>query len=147
MNATISPEATAPLVEFIYEAIAVLESDLIMIGASGVESVEDIDAFKVRYPFAFQARRRSPQTLLLNSRTRPNPSPRLRWNRPRALPHHRRRPRQCSPAIARRPRLLPIASCRCQPSISACSHRRARDCGRIPQTPQAPRLPRPLRPR
>ncbi len=28
MNATIGPEATAPLVEFIYEAIAVLESDL-----------------------------------------------------------------------------------------------------------------------
>ena len=54
MNATISPEATAPLVEFIYEAIAVLESDLIMISANGVESVEDIDAFKVRYPFAFQ---------------------------------------------------------------------------------------------
>ena len=54
MNATISPEATAPLVEFIYEAIAVLESDLIMISANGVESVEDIAAFKQRYPFAFQ---------------------------------------------------------------------------------------------
>jgi chemosensory pili system protein ChpA (sensor histidine kinase/response regulator) len=54
MNATISPEATAPLVEFIYEAIAVLESDLIMISANVVESVEDIDAFKLRYPFAFQ---------------------------------------------------------------------------------------------
>ena len=54
MNATISPEATAPLVEFIYEAIAVLESDLIMISANGVESVEDISAFKLRYPFAFQ---------------------------------------------------------------------------------------------
>lgn len=55
MNATISPEATAPLVEFIYEAIAVLESDLIMVSASGVESVDDIAAFKQRYPFAFQA--------------------------------------------------------------------------------------------
>jgi chemosensory pili system protein ChpA (sensor histidine kinase/response regulator) len=54
MNATISSEATAPLVEFIYEAIAVLESDLIMIGANGIESFEDIDAFKLRYPFAFQ---------------------------------------------------------------------------------------------
>jgi chemosensory pili system protein ChpA (sensor histidine kinase/response regulator) len=54
MNATISSEATAPLVEFIYEAIAVLESDLIMIGANSVESVEDIAAFKVHYPFAFQ---------------------------------------------------------------------------------------------
>jgi len=55
MNATVSPEATAPLVEFIYEAIAVLESDLIMISASGTESVDDIAAFKHRYPFAFQA--------------------------------------------------------------------------------------------
>jgi chemosensory pili system protein ChpA (sensor histidine kinase/response regulator) len=54
MNATISPEATAPLVEFIYEAIAVLESDLIMISANSAESVEDIAAFKLRYPFAFQ---------------------------------------------------------------------------------------------
>jgi chemosensory pili system protein ChpA (sensor histidine kinase/response regulator) len=55
MNATISPEATAPLVEFIYEAIAVLESDLIMISAGGTESADDIAAFKQRYPFAFQA--------------------------------------------------------------------------------------------
>ena len=54
MNATISPEATSPLVEFIYEAIAVLESDLIMISANAQESVEDIAAFKQRYPFAFQ---------------------------------------------------------------------------------------------
>ncbi len=54
MNATVSPEATAPLVEFIYEAIAVLESDLIMISANSVESAEDIAAFKQRYPFAFQ---------------------------------------------------------------------------------------------
>jgi len=54
MNASISPEATAPLVEFIYEAIAVLESDLIMVSAKGEESVDDIAAFKLRYPFAFQ---------------------------------------------------------------------------------------------
>jgi chemotaxis protein histidine kinase CheA/CheY-like chemotaxis protein len=54
MNATISPEATAPLVEFIYEGIAVLESDLIMIAANSEESVEDIASFKQRYPFAFQ---------------------------------------------------------------------------------------------
>jgi chemosensory pili system protein ChpA (sensor histidine kinase/response regulator) len=60
MNATISPEATAPLVEFIYEAIAVLESDLIMIGARGMESVEDIAAFKLRYPFAFQGAQVAP---------------------------------------------------------------------------------------
>ena len=54
MNATISPEATGPLVEFIYEGIAVLESDLIMISANAQESIEDIASFKQRYPFAFQ---------------------------------------------------------------------------------------------
>ncbi len=70
MNATVSPEATAPLVEFIYEAIAVLESDLIMVSASGAESVDDIAAFKQRYPFAFQAPPRPPWTRPPNSRTR-----------------------------------------------------------------------------
>ena len=53
MNATISPEATTPLVEFIYEAIAVLESDLMMISAKGAEATDEIAAFKQRYPFAF----------------------------------------------------------------------------------------------
>ena len=54
MNASISPQAAAPLVEFIYEAIAVLESDLIMVSAKGEEAVDDIAAFKQRFPFAFQ---------------------------------------------------------------------------------------------
>jgi chemosensory pili system protein ChpA (sensor histidine kinase/response regulator) len=55
MNATIAPDAAAPLVEFISEAIAILESDLLMISANAIEAVEDIGAFKQRYPFAFQA--------------------------------------------------------------------------------------------
>lgn len=55
MNAAVSPDAATPLVEFIYEAVAVLESDLLMISANGVESEEDISAFKQRYPFAFQS--------------------------------------------------------------------------------------------
>ncbi len=55
MNATISPEASAPLFEFITEGVAVLESDLIMVSGNGAEAVEDISAFKARYPFAFQA--------------------------------------------------------------------------------------------
>lgn len=55
MNATISQEASAPLVEFITEGIAVLESDLIMVSGNGAEADEDIEAFKQRYPFAFQA--------------------------------------------------------------------------------------------
>ena len=55
MNATIGAEAAGPLVEFISEAIAVLESDLIMISANAVEAQEDIESFKAKYPFAFQA--------------------------------------------------------------------------------------------
>ena len=54
MNSTIGPDACSPLVEFIYEAIAVLESDLLMISANGVEAEDDVKSFKQRYPFAFQ---------------------------------------------------------------------------------------------
>ena len=54
MNATISADTAAPLVEFIYEAVAVLESDLFMISSSGVENEEEIGEFKAKYPFAFQ---------------------------------------------------------------------------------------------
>jgi chemosensory pili system protein ChpA (sensor histidine kinase/response regulator) len=42
-------------VEFIYEAIATLESDLLMISANATEAEEEITAFKQKYPFAFQA--------------------------------------------------------------------------------------------
>jgi chemosensory pili system protein ChpA (sensor histidine kinase/response regulator) len=59
MNATISQEIAAPLVEFIYEAIAVLESDLIMISANSIEAEEEIQSFKQRYPFAFQEAQKS----------------------------------------------------------------------------------------
>ncbi len=55
MNASIAADAAAPLVEFISEAVALLESDLIMISTNSVEAEEDIGAFKQRYPFAFQA--------------------------------------------------------------------------------------------
>jgi chemosensory pili system protein ChpA (sensor histidine kinase/response regulator) len=55
MNASIAADAAGPLVEFISEAVALLESDLIMISTNAVESDEDIGAFKQRYPFAFQA--------------------------------------------------------------------------------------------
>src|SRR3954470_22808377 len=54
MNATITTEAAGPLVEFISEGIAVLESDLLMISANAIEAVEEINAFKEKYPFAFQ---------------------------------------------------------------------------------------------
>lgn len=55
MNATIGQDAAGPLVEFISEAIAVLETDLLMISANNAEATEDIAAFKERYPFAFPA--------------------------------------------------------------------------------------------
>src|SRR5260370_13530133 len=55
MEAEGFPEAAAPLVEFISEGVALLESDLIMISTNMMEAEEDISAFKVRYPFAFQA--------------------------------------------------------------------------------------------
>ena len=54
MNAVIAPDATTALVEFISEGIAVLESDLLMISANGVENAEEIAAFKQRYAFAFE---------------------------------------------------------------------------------------------
>ena len=55
INAAIAPEAAVPLVEFISEGIAVLESDLLMISDRGSENIDDITAFKQRYPFAFPA--------------------------------------------------------------------------------------------
>jgi chemosensory pili system protein ChpA (sensor histidine kinase/response regulator) len=57
MNATIAADAAVPLLEFIREAVALLESDLIMISTNSVEATDDVDAFKQRYPFAFQSPR------------------------------------------------------------------------------------------
>ena len=62
MNATIAAEAAGPLVEFISEAVAVLESDLLLISDAGTEAVEDINAFKQKYPFAFQAPVAAPES-------------------------------------------------------------------------------------
>jgi chemosensory pili system protein ChpA (sensor histidine kinase/response regulator) len=61
MNATIAADATGPLVEFISEAVALLESDLIMVSTNAIEAEEDIGVFKQRYPFAFQAVPEPPQ--------------------------------------------------------------------------------------
>jgi chemosensory pili system protein ChpA (sensor histidine kinase/response regulator) len=55
MNAGIGQDAAGPLVEFIYEAVATLESDLLMISTAAVEAEDEIAAFKQKYPFAFQA--------------------------------------------------------------------------------------------
>jgi chemosensory pili system protein ChpA (sensor histidine kinase/response regulator) len=61
MNATIAADAAGPIVEFISEGVAVLESDLLMISANGVESEEEIAAFKQRYSFAFEGIASAPQ--------------------------------------------------------------------------------------
>jgi len=54
INAGIGADASGPIVEFISEAVSVLESDLLMISANAVEALEEINAFKQKYPFAFQ---------------------------------------------------------------------------------------------
>jgi len=55
MNATLTPDMHGPLTEFLSDAISVLEFDLLQISTSGVETVDDIAAFKQRYAFAFPA--------------------------------------------------------------------------------------------
>ena len=54
LNASIAPDAAPALAEFISEAVSVLESDLLMVSATGHENADEIHAFKQRYPFAFQ---------------------------------------------------------------------------------------------
>ncbi|MGB0034604.1 MAG: hybrid sensor histidine kinase/response regulator [Candidatus Acidiferrales bacterium] len=53
MNAALTAEMHGPLTEFISDAIAVLEFDLLQINSSGVETADDIATFKQRYAFAF----------------------------------------------------------------------------------------------
>ena len=53
-NIGIKPEAAAPLVEFVSEAVAVLEADLLMVSDQGAENAEEIAAFRQKYSFAFR---------------------------------------------------------------------------------------------
>ncbi len=53
MNATLTPDMLGPITEFLSDAISVLEFDLLQISSNGVETSEDIVAFKQRYAFAF----------------------------------------------------------------------------------------------
>jgi chemosensory pili system protein ChpA (sensor histidine kinase/response regulator) len=57
MNAALTPDMHGPLTEFLSDAISVLEFDLLQISSSGVETAEDIAAFKQRYAFAFPTAR------------------------------------------------------------------------------------------
>ena len=51
-DAAIGADAAGSIVEFISEAVAVLESDLLMINANRIELAENWDLFRRRYPFA-----------------------------------------------------------------------------------------------
>ena len=53
LHAELPPEAHGPLVEFLADAITVLEGDLMQIFADQTETVEDVETFKRRYSFAF----------------------------------------------------------------------------------------------
>lgn len=55
MNATLTPDMHGPLTEFLSDAISVLEFDLLQISTSGIETLDDLAAFKQRYAFAFPA--------------------------------------------------------------------------------------------
>jgi chemosensory pili system protein ChpA (sensor histidine kinase/response regulator) len=55
VNAALTPEMYGPLTEFVADAISVLEFDLLQISSSGVETIDDLTAFKQRYAFAFPA--------------------------------------------------------------------------------------------
>jgi chemotaxis protein histidine kinase CheA/ActR/RegA family two-component response regulator len=59
-NSTISPESANSIVEFVYDAVALLESDLLQLSTNGIEAEDDIIAFKEKYPFAFQATAQEP---------------------------------------------------------------------------------------
>ena len=54
LNTNLATDAAGPLMEFVSEAVALLESDLLMVSETGAENVEEIDSFKQRYSFAFQ---------------------------------------------------------------------------------------------
>jgi len=55
MNAALTTDMYGPLTEFLSDAISVLEFDLLQISSTGIETADDIAAFKQRYAFAFPA--------------------------------------------------------------------------------------------
>jgi chemosensory pili system protein ChpA (sensor histidine kinase/response regulator) len=71
-NTTLSPESCGPIVDFVYDAVALLESDLMQLSTTGAEDSDDIQAFKEKYPFAFQASEPEPEA---HSEAAEEPSP------------------------------------------------------------------------
>lgn len=62
LNTTITPESSGPIVDFIYDAVALLESDLLQLSTNGAEAADDIQVFKEKYPFAFQLQAQAQET-------------------------------------------------------------------------------------
>jgi chemosensory pili system protein ChpA (sensor histidine kinase/response regulator) len=62
LNTALGPDMLGPLTEFIFDAISVLEFDLLQISSSGSETIEDISSFKQRHAFAFPEPPRSEST-------------------------------------------------------------------------------------
>jgi chemosensory pili system protein ChpA (sensor histidine kinase/response regulator) len=54
LNTPLSAESCGPIVDFLYDAVALLESDLLQLSTNGAEAADDIQSFKEKYPFAFQ---------------------------------------------------------------------------------------------
>src|SRR5208282_2379886 len=53
LHAELPPESHGPLVEFLADAITLLEGDLMQIYSDRTETAEDVETFKRRYSFAF----------------------------------------------------------------------------------------------
>jgi chemosensory pili system protein ChpA (sensor histidine kinase/response regulator) len=54
LSTPLGPETCGPIVDFLYDAVALLESDLLQLSTQGAEAADDIQAFKEKYPFVFQ---------------------------------------------------------------------------------------------
>ncbi len=54
LSTPLSPETCGPIVDFLYDAVALLESDLLQRSTQGAEAADDIQAFREKYPFVFQ---------------------------------------------------------------------------------------------
>jgi chemotaxis protein histidine kinase CheA/CheY-like chemotaxis protein len=107
INAGISQEASGPLVEFIYEGIAVLESDLLMVSTNGVESEDEFQGFKEKYPYAFQSTEPAKETEpVATPDPERHPMPPASWE-PEPLVHETQEPAQVAlPTFDEPPRVI-----------------------------------------
>ncbi len=105
MNAGIAADAANPLVEFISEAVAVLESDLWMISSNAAEAEDDVKAFKAKYPFAFQAPPAEPEQTETEQKAR-KPRPAMPQRPPREdIPELESKPVEAEPITSDAPPL------------------------------------------